>query len=103
MPKAKRPSGSTKYQAALQTVVEEGFYVIQKRQKHTGRWLTASKELQGRHRALEELEECKRTDRHDYEWRAVQTVVAEAYAEGWKAHEDFTSGRYEPYSLQDAS
>ena len=104
MPKAKRPPGSTTYQAALNTVVEEGFYVVQKKQKHTGRWITTSKELQGRDRAIEELERCKRTDRHKYEWRTVQTVIAEAYAEGWKSHEDFISGRYEPYdSLQDAS
>jgi hypothetical protein len=92
--------GSPDYEAALKKVLEEGFYVLQRKQKKTGRWLDEGHIIQGRAQAYEMLEEAKKKDPYNYEWRVVQDVIAQAYAEGWKARDDVATGRYTPYDEQ---
>jgi len=103
MPRKKRPPTSPQYQEALDTVLELGFYVLQRRVTMTGCWVTATGEIRGRKAALALLNDRKEGD-PAHEWRAVQTIQAEAYAEGWKAHDDFITGRYEcPSSSTESS
>lgn len=97
MTQRRKRTHSPEYQAALKVILEQGFYVLQKRQKKTGQWQTEGDALRGKDAAYDALKAAKATDRFNYEWRVVQDMMAQAYQDGWTDRDDFATGTYTPY------